>query len=207
MHTKQKLLGVSNREKIIQESIRLIASKGFDGVSIRQITAAVGIKESSFYNHFVSKQDLLDEIFRLMHEDLSTHRPSKEKIEGLVSKMTLREFLAYRLKQFLGGWSNETARLLWYVVSQQQYKNKKAAALIVEESEKSISMFETAFRLLMQAGKMKKGDPAYLAMLYGFSARAIHLDDTYRQFTNDQSGAEFQRMYELLENFSAEHTP
>ena len=198
---------MNNREKIIHESVRLIASKGFDGVSIRQITAAVGIKESSFYNHFASKQVLLDEIFRMMQEDMNAHRPSEEKIEELVSRMTLREFLAFRLKQFLGGWSNETARLLWYVVSQQQYKNKKAAALIVEESEKSISMFETAFRLLMQAGKMKNGNPAYLAMLYGFSVRAIHLDDTYRQFSHDKSVTNFERMHDLMENFSEEHTP
>ncbi|MCF8386562.1 MAG: TetR/AcrR family transcriptional regulator [Bacteroidales bacterium] len=197
---------MNNRDKILHESIKLIGEHGFDAVSIRQITRTVGIRESSFYNHFSSKEGLLLEIFTQMQKDLEAHRPSQEEITKLTSKMDLKEFLDYRLKLFLEGWSNEMARLLWYVVSQQQYKNKQAAGLIVEETEKSIRMFETAFRTLMGSGKMKKGNPAYLAMLYGFSVRAIHLDYTYRQFTEGIEEVDFKRMYQLKEKFAEEHS-
>ncbi len=40
----------------------MFSVKGYDAVSIRQIASAVGIKESSIYNHFKSKQDILNKI-------------------------------------------------------------------------------------------------------------------------------------------------
>ena len=48
---------------IFEEAIELFSRKGFNGVSIREITRQTGIKESSLYNHFTSKDDLLKNIF------------------------------------------------------------------------------------------------------------------------------------------------
>jgi len=55
---------VSTREKIITVSLDLFSKKGFDAVSVRDISGAVGIKESSLYNHFKNKQDIFDTILK-----------------------------------------------------------------------------------------------------------------------------------------------
>lgn len=52
------------REKIITVSLDLFSKKGFDAVSVRDISGAVGIKESSLYNHFKNKQDIFDTILK-----------------------------------------------------------------------------------------------------------------------------------------------
>lgn len=197
---------MNNREKIVSTAIQLIAEKGYDAVSIRQITGQVGIKESSFYNHFSSKKALLVEIFNLLQKGLESSRTSKEEIEAKVKEMTLAEFMKYRLDKFLGGWSDQMAQQLWYVVSHQQYKDKKASALIVRESEKFIEMFETAFEMFMQEGKMKKENPRFLARLYGFSSRAIHLDYTYRKFAGLETDPDYKEMYLLAENFANQYS-
>lgn len=197
---------MNNREKIVSAAIHLIAEKGYDAVSIRKITGEVGIKESSFYNHFSSKKALLDEIFNLLQKGLESSRTSKKEIEAKVKEMTLAEFMKYRLDKFLGSWSDEMAQKLWYVVSHQQYKDKKASALIVRESEKFIEMFETAFETFMVEGKMKKGNPRFLARLYGFSSRAIHLDCTYRRFAGLEHTPGYKEMYLLAENFANQYS-
>jgi AcrR family transcriptional regulator len=46
-----------NKNKIIEVSIELFSEKGYNAFSIRDITKKVGIKESSLYNHFHSKQE------------------------------------------------------------------------------------------------------------------------------------------------------
>lgn len=51
------------RDKIIFESLKLFSSKGYDGVSMREIAAAVGIKGASIYNHFKGKEDIFNAIF------------------------------------------------------------------------------------------------------------------------------------------------
>ncbi len=191
----------SNKEKIIQIATRLIGTRGYDAVSIRNITSEVGIKESSFYNHFKSKELLLDEIFQITEDNLNSLRPGNEDINNLCKTMTLREFLTFRLDQFIKGWNKPEARYLWYVVSHQQYKNEKAAALVVKESEKSIEMFQVAFKTLMEQQKMKKGNSEFLANLYGFAMRAIHLDCTYRNFIAKVNDSGFDAMYHVLDEF------
>jgi len=51
------------KERIFNEAINLIATKGFESVSMRDIAEEVGIKVSSIYNHFSSKAEILDTIY------------------------------------------------------------------------------------------------------------------------------------------------
>lgn len=54
---------MTTKEKIIFESLRLFSHKGYDGVSMREIASAVGIKGASIYNHFSSKEEVFHAIF------------------------------------------------------------------------------------------------------------------------------------------------
>ena len=42
----------NTKQKIIEESLKLFSEKGYEGVSMREIASAVGIKGASIYNHF-----------------------------------------------------------------------------------------------------------------------------------------------------------
>ena len=52
----------NTKEKIFDVSIDLFSQYGYNGVSIRQIAREVGIKESSIYNHYKSKESILESI-------------------------------------------------------------------------------------------------------------------------------------------------
>ena len=47
---------------IICEALTLFSDRGYEGVSMRDIAGAVGIKASSLYNHFKSKEDIFNSI-------------------------------------------------------------------------------------------------------------------------------------------------
>lgn len=47
------------KQQILDVSLDLFASKGFSGTSMREISEHVGIRKSSIYNHFSSKNDLI----------------------------------------------------------------------------------------------------------------------------------------------------
>ena len=64
-----------NKQKIFDVSIDLFSRFGYEGVSIRQIASNVGIKESSIYNHYNSKESILDSILnyyieRMLAQDI-----------------------------------------------------------------------------------------------------------------------------------------
>ena len=55
---------MSTKDKIRHEALKLFSTQGYDAVSVRDIARAVGVKESSLYNHFKNKQDIFDDILR-----------------------------------------------------------------------------------------------------------------------------------------------
>lgn len=53
---------MNTKERIIEKSLTLFSTHGYTAVTVRDIAAAVGIKASSLYNHFDSKQEIFDTI-------------------------------------------------------------------------------------------------------------------------------------------------
>ena len=45
----------NTKELILLEALKLFADKGYEGVSVRDIAAEVGIRQSSLYKHFDRK--------------------------------------------------------------------------------------------------------------------------------------------------------
>ena len=53
---------MNTKERIIEKSLTLFSKHGYNAVTVRDIASAVGIKASSIYNHFESKQDIFNTI-------------------------------------------------------------------------------------------------------------------------------------------------
>lgn len=53
---------MGTRERLMVESARLFAERGYHGTSINDLAAALGIQKSSVYTHIKGKEDLLAEI-------------------------------------------------------------------------------------------------------------------------------------------------
>lgn len=54
---------MSTKEKIFDVALDLFSKKGYDSVSLREIAEEVGIKKSSIYSHYPSKEAILMDIF------------------------------------------------------------------------------------------------------------------------------------------------
>lgn len=57
-------------ELIVAAALELFAEHSYEGTSMRQIAASVGVKPASLYNHFASKEDILWEIARRSQDQL-----------------------------------------------------------------------------------------------------------------------------------------
>ncbi len=82
--------------KILEASIPLFADKGFDGVSMRDIARAVGIKAPALYNHFDDKQTLYLAVISHafankadnLIQTLSSIEEPEKKLEQFITQLT-----------------------------------------------------------------------------------------------------------------------
>lgn len=80
--------GEITRQAIREAAIELIATHGFESMSLRELAAKCGIKAGSLYNYFGSKQDLLRDLLRdVMEELLREFDEQVQPLEGVIDQI------------------------------------------------------------------------------------------------------------------------
>lgn len=168
---------MSTREKIITASLDLFSKKGFDAVSVRDIAGAVGIKESSLYNHFKNKQDIFDTILKeysnrwdaifnnlqLTGDDMQFAVDSRT-IE-MYKNMTNENFAQIAGTIFDYYMTDEINVKFRRMLTIEQYRNENIAKLFRKISfDDSIEYQAQLFDALIKSGCVIEVDPYILAI-------------------------------------------
>ena len=64
----------STKDRILGAAEVLFAQRGFDGASLRQLTAAAGVNLAAVNYHFGSKEKLVEQVFRRRLDALNARR-------------------------------------------------------------------------------------------------------------------------------------
>lgn len=113
---------LEQRQAILGTTVALFREQGFDGTRVQDVARRLRISEGTFFNHFPTKQavldaaalDLLERVTALLRFDATEdQRPAAERLEEVVVAFATgfagdREFatlLARHTQFFLGRWS------------------------------------------------------------------------------------------------------
>ena len=153
------------RKVILENALKLFATKGYHGTSINDIAKAAGISKGLAYNYFESKQQLMEALFEQMFDI------GKEFEDILDSKLDpyekLRELIEFSFHYIEG--NEEFWRLYISFVLQPE---------IIEQGKKVTNEFNTKIlkkfeQTLKQAGLKK---PSIEARILGALFDGIGLD-------------------------------
>ena len=87
-------------ERIRRVAIRLFSARGYHGTSMRELAAAAQLEPASLYYHYLTKQELLSEVFRWTMEQLL--EGARTAVESLGSGATARQQLVQLVRFHVG---------------------------------------------------------------------------------------------------------
>lgn len=146
----------NTKEKIFDVSIDLFSQYGYDGVSIRQIAKEVGIKESSIYNHYQSKESILESILSYyINEMLKEEAPVMQAKENL--NIDFDHFYKEGSDRFISKLSEEKMMRITRIFLVESYHNEKIKNFVKEAIiGYAIDGWEDLFNLMKEMNFIKK---------------------------------------------------
>lgn len=170
---------MTTREKILLEALDQFSTRGFEAVSVRDIAHAVGIKESSLYNHFANKRDILDSILReYANRWGSLFMQMQLTGEDHVFKVDAQTVNAYRTMEpdqftamagmlFEHYMTDEINVKVRRLLTIEQYRDPELGRLYRKLSfEDSLAYQAQMFEAMMNEGLFVKGDPQMVALAF-----------------------------------------
>jgi AcrR family transcriptional regulator len=156
----------TTKEKIIEAATDIFAQRGFDAVSMSEISEAVGIKKPSLYYHFASKDKILENILEYPIERMKKVGSQEVGTEEMINSMGLEEFMAMGA-DLIVSWTEEprmekTLRIIFV----EMYHNDKIKEFYSTFIDLTYSSWEMIFALMIEQKLIKPYDPRVLAKEY-----------------------------------------
>ncbi len=177
---------MNTREKILQTAMDMFAEKGYNDVSVRDITRAVGIKESSLYNHFISKQQILDEIFEYLLERFESMNIPEEEAARLIEEADPEGFMEICFMNFRMYFGDPKLIKIWRILSIERFRNKRANDFFIRRLiDFPLEYQAKVFDSMIKKGLMAEADPMVVAREFYSFMLMIYL----RYFEVESGGA------------------
>ena len=129
----------TRKKEIIMATLELAANKGLGNVSMNMIADKVGIKKPSLYNHFASKEEIVETMYQFLREEAK-----KNANVGAIDYTVIfaGKSALEILRMMVGGYfhMNQQEHMLnfYKVIYSERNIQPMAAKILAEETEKMI---------------------------------------------------------------------
>lgn len=185
----------STKDIILDIAIELFAEKGYSRVSIREIASAVGIKGSSIYNHFKSKEEIMETMLSLYKEESDKYFRGfymDMNIDSLIDSIPMEEMLEKSLLMSVGFLGvPKVSRIFRVITAELAYNSKCREFFLQEFIIVPRVILKEIFAKLVERGRVRAEDPELLAMeFYSFVIYKFYEDYILR----GENNIDFEKM-------------
>ena len=154
--------GSKTKDKILKAALKLFSSKGYKATTVRDISGAIGIKQSALYNHFKNKDEILETLVsNLTSSAIVTIFDDKDAQELHKQGKSLLMSIATTFKLISFDGQNEA---LFKLLMQEIYNNQHIRDIYNEYYyHENVKKLSALFFMMMQDEMIKSSDPLLLA--------------------------------------------
>ena len=144
---------MDKKEEIILATLDLACERGLSGVSLGQIAKKVGMKKPSIYNHFESKEKLIEQMYVYLREKAKRQTAETNfDVSALMQGRSAFEILMIAVGGYAKMNSDETMEKFYRLIYAQRTSDPAAAKIIADETKRMIAATKALF-YAMQAHK------------------------------------------------------
>lgn len=139
-----------NKEKIIMATLELACENGLRSVSMSQIAEKAGIKKSTLYSHFSSKEEIISTMYIFLRKQANQHREIGHFDYGsYVEGKNLRDILMGTVLSYERMNHDPQMEMFYKVIVSEKTLNPIAAEIMVAETNTMIGATKQLFYAIM----------------------------------------------------------
>lgn len=153
--------GVTRKEQIVSEAIRLFARHGYQGTPVRTIARACGVTEAAIYRHFDNKAAIYDAALRekATAHDVESYLRSIDRSQDI-------EAVLKRVAEHILGFLDADPELLDLMFNNSVENGPAAAILFKEIRSPYIEFIAREIEQRAEAGEVRDVDPYITARCF-----------------------------------------
>ena len=189
------------KEEILNATLDLAAENGLGTVSMQQIADRVGITKASLYNHFSSRNEIVNAMYeRLRQVSRDKADIGKTDYDRLTGDLSLKDILTGAVSSYTRMVSEPHMFLFYRIIMSERTINREAAEIMAKEIKTMINTTKSLFYALQVKGIADFGNVDAAAVSF---AMAVHAIIEYG-FDLEQAGLEqdWDMMRDYIEEFS-----
>ena len=170
---------MTTKEKILSVTLELAAENGLGNVSMSQIADRLGIRKPSLYNHFESKEAIIEAMYYMLREKSKEQQsPAQLDYGEMVKDKTCEQALMMSVTSYVGMISQPELLNFYRFIYSQRSLDQTAARIMADETERMILATKNLFYALNAHGKLSVEDIDMAALSF---AMTIHAMIDYQQ--------------------------
>lgn len=165
---------MNRREEILFNTLKLASKNGLASVSMSQIAKETGIKKASLYNHFSSKDEIIEEMYNFLRENSKKQNNIKNiDYDNILENNSMKEILMNAVEAYRKLNSDSNMNMFYRIIMSERSINCKATDIMIYETKRMIEETKKLFNLLQEKNIAKFDNLETSAITFAMAVHSI----------------------------------
>lgn len=195
---------MDRKSEIIAAVMELASENGLGSVSMQQIADKVGITKASLYNHYSSKDEIVEAMYHQLRDNTKKNvGMGTFDVDRLMENRSMREILSETAASYRRMCMEPQMLMFYKIIMSERAINKSAAEIMVSETKTMINATKMLFYALQAKGKAHFPNADAAAFSFAMAVHAIL--DYECDLMHSGAGSETDMLQDYVDEFCEQY--